>query len=340
MSHSERMAQHAQPTQRRKALSIWGLAEAFCVLLLTATLAGFLARGWWVFELTTHFRPHLAVILSAGAIVWGARRRWRWAAFCAVGAVLNVAVVLPHCWPGNAVPATDGVPLKVVLLNVNTANTRSDSVLQFLREADADIVLLLEVDQRWLRELEPFMTTYPNQSVQARDDNFGIALFSRKSWKSAKILNLGEAEVPSIVADIELGETTVHLLATHPLPPGSAEYARLRDEQFKRIAEHARKQSEPVVVIGDLNATPWSPRFVDLLTESALEDASKGRSIQGSWPAWLPLGRIPIDHCLVSSGVGVVSKEIGSRVGSDHLPVIVTITLPATNVPAVAVGVK
>jgi endonuclease/exonuclease/phosphatase (EEP) superfamily protein YafD len=35
------------------------------------------------------------------------------------------------------------------------------------------------------------------------------------------------------------------------------------------------------------------------------------------------LMRIPIDHCLFSPGIRILSKEVGPRVGSDHFPVIV-----------------
>jgi len=36
---------------------------------------------------------------------------------------------------------------------------------------------------------------------------------------------------------------------------------------------------------------------------------------------------IPIDHCMVSSDIRVVSAQTGERIGSDHLPLIVELEM-------------
>ena len=84
-----------------------------------------------------------------------------------------------------------------------------------------------------------------------------------------------------------------------------------------------RTLDAPVLLLGDLNATPWSHPFKRLLQETGLIDGSRGMGYQPTWPAGvLPL-LIPIDHCLHSQELRVVHKEVGPMVGSDHYPVIV-----------------
>ncbi len=249
------------------------------------------------------------------------------AAICGGFAVLNAALGLSLFWPTEKTGAVLGKPLRLVSLNVLTSNSRADLVLDFLRRTEADVILLMEVNDRWLADLAAWQTNYPYQLKEAREDNFGIAIFSRIPLTNTSVLELGEAEIPTLTAEIELGGQKIFLLGTHPLPPGSAENSRLRNEQLEKIATTVRSQSLPAIVIGDLNCTPWSPYFSRLLATGGLKNTSQGLGVFNSWPATLAIVGIPIDHCLVSRSIRVIQKELGPHVGSDHLPVIVNLEL-------------
>jgi len=73
--------------------------------------------------------------------------------------------------------------------------------------------------------------------------------------------------------------------------------------------------------------TPWSAVFGNLLKASNLRDSSRGRGVQPTWPARLPLFWIPIDHFLHSPELQVISKRTGPAVGSDHLPLLIEFNL-------------
>ncbi len=297
------------------------------VLACLATVTGFLGRLWWLFELTSHFRLHLAFALGALAILWAIKRRWRLTAICGVAAALNALLVLVLLWPVANPVAIAGPRLRLVALNVHTANERGDRVLEFLRRTDADVLLLMEVNERWMIELGSLRTNYPHVIAEPREDNFGIALFSRLPLTNLAVVEFGKAELPSITATIEVGGQDIFLLGTHPLPPGSAENARWRNEQLKEIAAHVLRQTMPTIVLGDLNCTPWSPYFSELLRDSGLKNTSQGRGLFGSWPAWLPFARISLDQCLVTPSIHVINKQLGPQVGSDHLPLIIDLQI-------------
>lgn len=313
--------------QNRKSFSLVGLLEVAAGLMCAGSVAGFCGRLWWLFELASHFRLHFALGLGVFALIWLACRRWRMAAICGGFAVLNAALVLSLFWPTEKTGAVLGKPLRLVSLNVLTSNSRADLVLDFLRRTEADVILLMEVNDRWLADLAALQTSYPYQLKAAREDNFGIALFSRIPLTNTSVLELGEAEIPTLTAEIELGGQKIFLLGTHPLPPGSAENSRLRNEQLEKIAATVCSQSLPAIVIGDLNCTPWSPYFSRLLAAGGLKNTSQGLGVFNSWPATLAIVGIPIDHCLVSRSIRVIQKELGPHVGSDHLPVIVNLQL-------------
>ncbi len=297
-------------------------------MAVLATVTGFLGRLWWLFELTSHFCLHLAVFLGVMATVWAVKRKWRLAALCGVGAAVNAGLVLSLLWPEGKTAPTTGPRLRLVAINVQTANVRSDLVLEFLRRTDTDLLLLMEVNERWMNALESLHTNFPEVIAEPREDNFGIALFSRLPLTKSEVLELGAAEVPSLAVTVQVGGQAISLLGTHPLPPGSAENARLRNDQFREIAAWARRQDRPVIVLGDLNSTPWSPYFSGLLRDSGLKNTSQGRGLFGSWPAWLPFARIPLDHGLVSPSIRVIQRALGPRVGGDHLPVVLELQLP------------
>jgi endonuclease/exonuclease/phosphatase (EEP) superfamily protein YafD len=77
--------------------------------------------------------------------------------------------------------------------------------------------------------------------------------------------------------------------------------------------------------MGDLNATPFSPRFKNLLIDCGLRDSSLGFGITRTWHSEIPLLGLPIDHILVSRDLAVISREVGPKVGSDHRPVMVRV---------------
>jgi endonuclease/exonuclease/phosphatase (EEP) superfamily protein YafD len=317
-----------QPT-RSSRLTVWGLLEVGAVLACLATVTGFLGRLWWVFELASHFRVQLTLLLGVLAVVWAIKRRWRMTVICGAAAVVNASLVFFLLWPEEKTAAAGGPRLRLVAINVHTENERSDLVLDFLRGTDADVILLMEVNRRWIDALKSLRTNYSQVIAEPREDNFGIALFSRLPLTDSKVIEFGNAEVPSIAATIAVGGQSIFLFGTHPLPPGSAENARRRNEQFREIATRVRRCGMPAIVLGDLNSTPWSPYFKDLLRESGLKNTSQGRGLFGSWPAWMQFARISLDQCLVTAPIRVLNKHLGPPVGSDHLPVVVEVQLPA-----------
>ena len=200
-------------------------------------------------------------------------------------------------------------------------------VEKVIKDYNPDIIVLEEVNSVWIRSLDNIRKDYPYSITKPRDDNFGIALFSKSSLEAANIAYIGKANVPSIVTRIQLGKSMLSVLGTHPLPPGNAEYAYFRNEQLRSLSEYIRKIEKPVIVLGDLNTTPWSFHFRDLLKKSGLRDSCRGYGIQATWPSFFFPLRIPIDHCLYSSKISILNRQVGPNVGSDHFPLIVDFTV-------------
>ena len=99
----------------------------------------------------------------------------------------------------------------------------------------------------------------------------------------------------------------------------------------KRAAELFLSQFDPrsVVFTGDFNLTPWSFRMRQQDRDLRLQRRTLALP---TWPARLPGARpfpvpvLPIDHVYAGSDWKLVSVMRGPRTGSDHYPVIVTLT--------------
>ena len=249
---------------------------------------------------------------------------------------MNLAVLLPLYGGRPPAPLAAGQPFRVLLCNVESSNPHKDRVAAMLRHYQPDIVVLEEVTQTWLAELRVVLNEYTYSTTEPREDNFGIALFSKFPLAHARVVYIGEAGVPSILAEVQTPQGRCTLLATHPLPPAGAEYSRLRNGQLAQLPLWTEHATSPLLLLGDLNLTPWNGYFRQLLRETRLHDSAQGRGIRPSWPANNPLLRIPLDHALYSEGLAVVHREVGPDVGSDHFPLIVDVVLAAAGMNAAA----
>ncbi len=258
-------------------------------------------------------------VTGVALLLW---RRWRSSAFLLLLGLIAALPVLSLYRGGDGAPP--GVPvLRLLSANVLTGNRDSSRLLAAVAKENPDVLVLLEINERWRRELTALAATYPHRLLRPREDNFGIAVFSRLPGTVLELAQLGETRLPSILATFEWQGQPTTLIATHPLPPLGSSGARRRNRQLEAIGERAAATEGAVIVIGDLNTTPWSPHFRDLLQQGDLRDSAQGRGLQPTWPAGSRLLRLPIDHCLHSADLMAVDRRVGSDIGSDHLPIVV-----------------
>ena len=213
---------------------------------------------------------------------------------------------------------------------MNRGNGARGEVIRFLEEADADFAVLLEVDESWLEDLRAKLGEYPYRCSAAREDNFGLALFSRFPIESGGIELIGNAARPSVIVRLSVDGTSLGVVGAHLPPPKSPRYAMQRNQQIAALAKVVAREEPPVMILGDLNMTPWSPVFSRLLSEANLVDARRGFGVRPTWPSTFPPLWIPIDHCLVSEGIRIRDLCVGPSRGSDHHVLVVDFSLRAT----------
>jgi endonuclease/exonuclease/phosphatase (EEP) superfamily protein YafD len=314
----------AEPHFFSTRVDVSGLISACMIIGLCTSWLGLLGRWYWVLDLFSHFRwQHL--LISLVAVVWAGWSRTRATFAMAVATLLlNAGLIGQLALTQDLKKATlaSDFHLRVVSLNVLTSNTNHDGVLRYLRTVDADVIMLMEVDDHWAQSLQPLAQSHPHHIVEARYDNFGIALFSRLPLDGLEIVDISTSEVPSVEARLKIAGRELSIIGTHTLPPTASSFSASRDDQLATIALRVRRSSRPTVLVGDFNATPWSHGLRLVQADGILGY----RSLQPAWtPTWYgsPLLAIPIDHVLCSAPLIVVKRSVGPDVGSDHRALLV-----------------
>lgn len=279
----------------------------------------------WPFVLFEHFRFQYLWVGTIVVAACAALRIRGWFDAALIATLVNALWLTPDLSRAPR-PIPPGTPLRVLVLNVHTASSGFADVRDLIAATNADVIGLVEVDARWLAAVAPALASYSHRIEEPRADNFGIALYARLPMTGAAE-KLG-SQVPTAVATLEVTGTPLGIILTHPIPPVSA--AALAEElaQLDAVAARVRATPSPVIVMGDLNATPWSRPFRDFVAATRLCDSRAGFGLQASFPAATPILRIPIDHLLASCSIGVRSRTIERDVGSDHLPVVVDLVIP------------
>ncbi|MFN0161759.1 MAG: endonuclease/exonuclease/phosphatase family protein [Burkholderiales bacterium] len=217
-------------------------------------------------------------------------------------------------------PSTTEGPstITVISANVEFDNVDAAPLLNWVGRESPDIVVLLEVNERYAARLAA-LKAYPHRRIVPRDDPFGIALLSRHPVTHVSVIE-DAIGVPHIEAEVDWNGQRMRVLAVHPMPPLSANFAAERDAKLAAWSKNLASAGMPGIIIGDLNATPWSSAFRGVGAAGLKRTTSLGPT----WPSALQgLMGIPIDHVLATRDWRRVASSLGPDLGADHRPVIV-----------------
>jgi endonuclease/exonuclease/phosphatase (EEP) superfamily protein YafD len=271
----------------------------------------------WLLDLAAHWQWLFAIglVVLCVAIGLAAHRDRRWWALVPLAAapLWTASPVLPDAG-GRATPE-----LTVVVANVHAGNRDPRPLLDWLATAPADVVVLLELSPAYAEALAGAAPDYPHRELLPDDSPFGIGLLSRRPLAGFET-HASADDIPFLLAMLDTPQGQARLIAVHPMPPLQPHWRRERDLLLEVAARDSREL--PTLVVGDLNATPWSTALLSPRTRDL-------RRTTGFAPTWRPFGGrwfgLPIDHVLASPHWQRVHAERGPDIGSDHLPLRVAL---------------
>lgn len=220
--------------------------------------------------------------------------------------------------------------VRLLFANVLMYNRNSSELKKIIRENDPDVILTVETDDWWKRQLREFELTHPHTIQQPQENTYGMLFYSRLEIENPEIRFLIQDDIPSIHARLKLPSgQTIELHCLHPRPPFPTEDASSaeRDAELLLVGKEIKDEKLPVIVLGDLNDVAWSHTNYLFQDISGLLDPRIGRGFYNTFHAKFPFIRFPLDHFFHSNHFRLIEFKRLRYFGSDHFPVYIALNL-------------
>jgi endonuclease/exonuclease/phosphatase (EEP) superfamily protein YafD len=289
----------------------------------------------WLIRICDFPRLQIIFLLSASLIVFiffPFDKRW---ITLVVGGVIVCCIIFQTytIWPYTGLhpvqvkraekddPANQ---FSVLYSNVYMYNRRSSDALKEMQRKNPDMILAVEVDEWWAKELSVLKEKYKYVAELPLENTYGMILYSRLKIEESDFKYLVNPDIPSLQPIITLPSgAKVKCYFIHPKPPApqEAETSVQRDKELMIVARESRKLDMPVIVAGDLNDVGWSFTSRLFQKNSGLLDPRVGRGFYPTFNAKYPFFRWPLDHVFVSREFRIVELQRMNFMGSDHFPI-------------------
>ena len=236
----------------------------------------------------------------------------------------------------TAAPASS---MRVMSYNVNHANPDVDGTMDAIASADADVVLLQEIDREWQTALaKRFAKTYPHQAfrVTARAAG-GLAVLSKHPIEGEELIPTppeGWFPAQRLVIDGPFGKVQMLNVHLRPCLDSGGWITGYQTTPPHRLAQAKSyfprlTAGMPTMIAGDFNELPTG-LAVDFLGKQGLARVpTKGpttwhhdKIVDGKPLALLSMD---IDHVLVDGTLAASDAHVLDAGASDHRPVVVTL---------------
>lgn len=243
--------------------------------------------------------------------------------------VLLILAVWPQWFPrGGALPREGAPSLTLYSANLWAWNTDVEAITRSIREANPDIVVLVELGDTPSAQLDRVLAGYPHRVLNARVDRPSgaarAAIASR--YPLTAIADRADGLV-SVAATAQTPLGPVNIIGAHLTRPWPFQYQWGQINQATALAAIRRDMTGPVIAAGDFNSVSNARIGRQIQAEAGLIPAP---GWPGTWPSVVPsAAAMTIDQVWRSPDLALLERRLGRKTGSDHRPVITRFSLTA-----------
>lgn len=245
--------------------------------------------------------------------------------------IIHGSLIYPYLFGEKSVPdhgegkINAATTFNIIIANVLISNRKAAEFIEIVNQRDPDMLLAMEVDDWWIKELKVLKENYPYRMEYPLDNAYGMALYSKIPMRNKEIKFLKHKDVPSFHTRMVFPSNksfTFH--AVHPVAPvpSSIYPDNVGEEEVTllKIGKLVAGDTLPSMVAGDFNDVSWSNTSRMFGKEGNLQNVRIGRGLFNTFDANSLIWRWPLDHYFVTSEFAIVELERLSGIGSDHFP--------------------
>ena len=249
--------------------------------------------------------------------------------------ILFIVIVFLNKSQQMTPPEKPNHTLQVVQANIRYYNPTIKDVYRSLKNMNADIYVLFEVNDTTRNEFIDLRDTYfdyGSLEIEGFPDGIGIISKYPIIKRTQHQIKLGNKRAVIIELDLLVGTEVLTIIALHPPSPRSLTDWHNRNNVLARLQKliEVEEHQTMTLVVADLNTTPWSYYFPNNPHFNSCYEQL------GHYVTWLPIDYtplyswlvgLPIDHCLFSEGLRISELQTHVVKGSDHLSISYTVSM-------------
>ena len=324
-----------------KKTTIYGIIKVFACVVIVLTVFRFVSLDYWWVRIFDFPHVQLTCLTASAIALYFIKFDYKWINDYIIIGGLIACFVFQLSKIYNYTPLasfemqayTEGEKheeLKVYVANVLQKNAEPRFLIDEIRTAEADILILTETDELWQKNIADVINERYTYKVEVPLDNtYGMLLYSTLELINPQIKYQVDDDIPSIHTKVRLADgTVIQLYSIHPTPPMPQHnpMSTERDKEMMLTAQLAMESEIPVIIAGDFNDVAWSQTTSLFQRISGLLDMRKGRGFYNTFNANNPLMRWPLDHMFASEHFRCKEIGLGKDINSDHFPYYAILT--------------